>query len=41
MMGDDVLLYWAFENLVKNSIETIQQKFNKNPNFEKKISIEI
>ena len=23
MMGDDVLLYWAFENLVKNSIDSL------------------
>ena len=30
-----------FFNLIKNSIESIQQKFEKNPNFNKKISIEI
>ena len=30
-----------FFNLIKNSIESIQQKFEKNPNFSKKISIEI
>ena len=31
----------VFFNLIKNSIESIQQKIEKNPNFEKKISIEI
>ena len=31
----------AFFNLIKNSIESIQQKSEKTPNFEKKISIEI
>jgi len=31
----------VFFNLIKNSIESIQQKFEKNPNFNKKISIEI
>ncbi len=31
----------VFFNLIKNSIESIQQKTEKNPNFEKKISIEI
>jgi two-component system nitrogen regulation sensor histidine kinase NtrY len=31
----------AFFNLVKNSIESIQQKSEKTTNFEKKISIEI
>ena len=31
----------VFFNLIKNSIESIQQKSEKNPNFEKKISIEI
>ena len=31
----------AFFNLIKNSIESIQQKSEKTPNFNKKISIEI
>ena len=31
----------VFFNLIKNSIESIQQKTDKNPNFNKKISIEI
>ncbi len=31
----------VFFNLIKNSIESIQQKFEKNSNFSKKISIEI
>ena len=31
----------VFFNLIKNSIESIQQKADKNPNFNKKISIEI
>ena len=31
----------VFFNLIKNSIESIQQKFEKNPDFEKKIIIEI
>ncbi len=31
----------VFFNLIKNSIESIQQKFEKNPNFSKKILIEI
>ncbi len=31
----------VFFNLIKNSIESIQQKVEKNPNFDKKISIEI
>ena len=31
----------VFFNLIKNSIESIQQKTEKNPNFEKKILIEI
>ena len=31
----------VFFNLIKNSIESIQQKTDKNPNFDKKISIEI
>ena len=31
----------VFFNLIKNSIESIQQKAEKNPNFKKKISIEI
>ncbi len=31
----------AFFNLIKNSIESIQQKSEKNPDFEKKILIEI
>ena len=31
----------VFFNLIKNSIESIQQKSEKNPNFEKKILIEI
>ena len=31
----------VFFNLIKNSIESIQQKSEKNPNFDKKISIEI
>jgi len=31
----------VFFNLIKNSIESIQQKTEKNPNFKKKISIEI
>ena len=30
-----------FFNLIKNSIESIEQKSEKNPNFHKKISIEI
>ncbi len=31
----------VFLNLIKNSIESIQQKYEKNPNFSKKIDIEI
>jgi two-component system, NtrC family, nitrogen regulation sensor histidine kinase NtrY len=31
----------VFFNLIKNSIESIHQRFEKNPNFTKKISIEI
>ena len=31
----------VFFNLIKNSIESIQQRSEKNPNFNKKISIEI
>jgi len=31
----------VFFNLIKNSIESIEQKSEKNPNFHKKISIEI
>ncbi len=31
----------VFLNLIKNSIESIQQKYEKNPNFKKKIDIEI
>ena len=31
----------VFFNLIKNSIESIQQKVEKNPNFDKKIAIEI
>jgi two-component system nitrogen regulation sensor histidine kinase NtrY len=31
----------VFFNLIKNSIESIQQKSDKNPDFNKKISIEI
>ena len=31
----------VFFNLIKNSIESIQQKFEKDPDFIKKISIEI
>jgi two-component system nitrogen regulation sensor histidine kinase NtrY len=31
----------AFFNLIKNSIESIEQKLEKNPDFKKKISIEI
>ena len=31
----------VFFNLIKNSIESIHQKFEKDPNFIKKISIEI
>ena len=31
----------VFLNLIKNSIESIQQKNEKNPDFDKKISIEI
>ena len=31
----------VFFNLIKNSIESIQQKAGKNPNFDKKIVIEI
>ena len=31
----------VFFNLIKNSIESIQQKTEKNPNFDKKILIEI
>ena len=31
----------VFFNLIKNSIESIQQKVEKNPNFDKKISIKI
>ena len=30
-----------FFNLIKNSIESIEQKTEKDPNFEKKIAIEI
>ena len=31
----------AFFNLIKNSIESIQEKYEKKPDFKKKISIEI
>ena len=31
----------VFFNLIKNSIESIQLKYEKNPNFDKKILIEI
>ena len=31
----------VFFNLIKNSVESIEQKTEKNPNFEKKIAIEI
>ena len=31
----------VFFNLIKNSIESIEQKLEKNPDFKKKISIEI
>tara|TARA_B100001121_G_scaffold227596_1_gene200915 strand:+ start:154 stop:1932 length:1779 start_codon:yes stop_codon:yes gene_type:complete len=31
----------VFLNLIKNSIESLHQKYNKNPNFKKKILIEI
>ncbi len=31
----------VFLNLIKNSIESVQQKYEKNPNFNKKIDIEI
>ena len=39
--SDKEQLSRSFFNLIKNSIESIQQKEEKNPNFEKKISIEI
>jgi two-component system nitrogen regulation sensor histidine kinase NtrY len=39
--GDKEQLSRVFFNLIKNSIESIQQKEEKNPNFNKEISIEI
>ena len=39
--GDKEQLSRVFFNLIKNSIESIQQKEEKNPNFDKEISIEI
>tara|TARA_B110000444_G_C18826250_1_gene590503 strand:- start:322 stop:2112 length:1791 start_codon:yes stop_codon:yes gene_type:complete len=39
--GDKEQLSRSFFNLIKNSIESIQQKEEKNPNFDKEISIEI
>ncbi len=39
--GDKEQLSRVFFNLIKNSIESIEQKYEKNPNFTKKISIEI
>ncbi len=39
--GDKEQLSRVFFNLVKNSIESIKQKEEKNPNFNKEISIEI
>ena len=39
--GDKEQLSRVFFNLIKNSIESIKQKEEKNPNFSKEISIEI
>ena len=39
--SDKEQLSRVFFNLIKNSIESIQQKEEKNPNFNKEISIEI
>ena len=39
--GDKEQLSRSFFNLIKNSIESIQQKEEKTPNFDKEISIEI
>jgi len=39
--GDKEQLSRVFLNLIKNSIESIKQKEEKNPNFSKEISIEI
>ncbi len=39
--GDKEQLSRVFFNLIKNSIESIKQKDEKNPNFNKEISIEI
>ena len=39
--GDKEQLSRVFFNLIKNSIESIKQKEEKNPNFNKEISIEI
>ena len=39
--SDKEQLNRAFLNLIKNSIESIQQKSENNPNFSKKITIEI
>ena len=39
--GDKEQLSRVFFNLIKNSIESIQQKEEKNPNFNKEITIEI
>ena len=41
MNSDKEQLGRVFFNLIKNSIESIQQKSEKNPDFEKKIRIEI
>ncbi len=38
---DQEQLNRIFTNLLKNSIESLNEKFSKNPNFQKKISIEI
>jgi two-component system, NtrC family, nitrogen regulation sensor histidine kinase NtrY len=39
--GDKEQLSRVFLNLIKNSIESIKQKEEKNPNFTKKVSVEI
>ena len=39
--SDNEQLSRVFFNLIKNSIESIQQKSEKNPNFTKKVTIEI
>ena len=41
IMGDDEQLYRAFINLIKNSIEAIEEKKQKNTSLQGKINVEI